>query len=250
MCSFMKRLNWLVHLALLLVFLSAGLYFLHYKIFDDPHHIFIYLLGDIAFVPIEVLFVTLIIHKLLEAREKRLLLKKMNMVIGTFFSEVGTALIKIISEFDGQTEMIGKKLVVTGDWTEKSFATAAKEIKSYDSSINLKMDNLENLKDFLSEKRGFMLGLLENQNLLEHETFTDLLWAVFHATEELALRNNINDLSPNDAAHIVGDIKRVYGLLISEWLAYMEHLRKDYPYIFSLAIRTNPFDPAAVPEID
>ena len=29
----------------------------------------------------------------------------------------------------------------------------------------------------------------------------------------------------------------------------MPHLRKNYPYLFSLALRTNPFDPLATPEI-
>lgn len=42
--------------------------------FSGPHHIFIYLVGDIAFVPIEVLLVTLIIHRLLETREKKAML--------------------------------------------------------------------------------------------------------------------------------------------------------------------------------
>lgn len=245
----MKRLNWQISLAFLLVLLSTILYFIHYKIFGDVHHIFIYLIGDIAFVPIEVLLVTLIIHRLLEAREKRILLKKMNMVIGTFFSEVGTTLLKMISEFDEQSETIRKTLVVTAEWTDKAFSATSKRIKGYDSTINLGKGNLESLKHFLKDKRGFLLGLLENQNLLEHETFTDLLWAVFHATDELVLRKDINNLSHNDAEHIVVDIKRAYSLLITEWLAYMEHLRQDYPFLFSLAMRTNPFDPSATPEI-
>ncbi len=47
------------------------------------------MVGDIAFVPIEVLMVTLIIHRLLTEREKRAMLKKMNMVIGAFFQRSG-----------------------------------------------------------------------------------------------------------------------------------------------------------------
>ena len=39
---------------LLLVLLSIFFYALHYVVFKDAHHIFIYLLGDIAFVFIEV----------------------------------------------------------------------------------------------------------------------------------------------------------------------------------------------------
>jgi hypothetical protein len=29
----------------------------------------------------------------------------------------------------------------------------------------------------------------------------------------------------------------------------MRHLSVDYPYLFSLAVRTNPFDPDAIPEV-
>lgn len=36
-------------------------------------------------------------------------------------------------------------------------------------------------------------------------------------------------------------------LLAGEWLAYMGHLRESYPYLFSLAARTNPFDRNASP---
>ncbi len=44
-------------------------------------------------------------------------------------------------------------------------------------------------------------------------------------------------------------MKRFYGLLTAEWLDYVRHLQENYPYLFSLAVRTNPFDPAATPEI-
>jgi hypothetical protein len=94
-----------------------------------------------------------------------------------------------------------------------------------------------------------LLGLLENPNLLEHESFTDLLWAVFHLTEELGCRTDLKNLPDTDYAHLSGDIKRVYILLISEWLAYMKHLKDTYPYLFSLSVRTNPFDPNASVEV-
>ncbi len=84
--------------------------------------------------------------------------------------------------------------------------------------------------------------------MLEHETFTDLLQAVFHLTEELTHRESVVGLSPPDCEHISGDMKRIYGLMVYEWLAYMEHLKDDYPYLFSLAMRTNPFDQDASAE--
>ena len=77
----MKLLNWQVVLGLILIALSAFVYFIHYLIFRDIHHVFIYLIGDIAFVFIEVLLVTLIIHRVLTIREKRTMLEKLNMII-------------------------------------------------------------------------------------------------------------------------------------------------------------------------
>ena len=118
----MKYLNWQVLLGLSLVALSAFFYLLHYAIFRDVHHIFIYMVGDIAFVPIEVLMVTLIIHRVLSEREKRLMLKKMNMVIGAFFSEVGTELLKLLYDFDTRADTLRKYLIIDREWTKKDFS--------------------------------------------------------------------------------------------------------------------------------
>jgi len=110
----MKRLNWQVLLGMSLLVLSALLYFLHYLIFRDPHHIFLYLTGDVAFVFVEVLLVTLIIHRVLEEREKKARLEKLNMVIGVFYSEVGMKLLEILSKWDPQIERIQQELVIEG----------------------------------------------------------------------------------------------------------------------------------------
>jgi len=236
-------------LGLSLVLLSALFYFIHYALFRDAHHIFIYLIGDVAFVFIEVLLVTLIIHQLLSYREKKSLLRKMNMVIGSFFSEVGTGLIKMFSDFDLHSDKIKENFIVEDDWTDQKFVSVSTAFNNYDHKIDCRKSDLNDLLGFLKGKRNFLVNLLQNPNLLEHESFTDLLWAVFHLTEELESRTNVKKLSDADCKHIAGDIKRAYVLLISEWLHYMKHLRSDYPYLFSLAMRTNPFDPDASPEV-
>lgn len=245
----MKKLSWQIILGITLVALSTALYFCHFFFFKDTHHIFIYLLGDIAFVPIEVLLVTLIIHQLLTIREKRSMLKKLNMVIGAFFSEVGTSLLEYLSKFNPPLNDIIEKLIISNKWTEKDFNTLIDQLKKLSFQIEIKAGNLYGLKTFLLKKREFLLGLLENPNLLEHESFTELLWAVTHLTEELTFRTNVDKLGEADANHLAGDIKRAYSILIIEWLRYLKHLKSDYPYLFSLAIRTNPFNPEASVEI-
>lgn len=245
----MKLINWQILLALILVALSTVLYVVHFAIFRDSHHIFIYMLGDIAFIPVEVLLVTLVIHQLLSRREKRAMLQKMNMVIGAFFTEVGTELLKSLSEFDSHVDTIRTRLVPTGNWSDQRFRDASGAIKSHKGAIECTREDLARLRSFLGEKGDFVLRLLENPNLLEHDAFTDLLWAVSHLAEELAYRKNLRELPDTDRAHLISDVERAYKLLIAEWLDYMKHLKDNYPYLYSLAVRTNPFDPEARPEV-
>lgn len=254
MVKIMKLTNnfdWRVKLGILLVLTSALLYTVHYLIFNDAHGVFFYIGIDIAFVPIEVLLVVLVVENAISSREKKLIMEKLNMVIGVFFSEVGTDLMKDIVDLDPDTVEIRDELLVNASWTSNDFKAATEKIKNFDYTLPIKNDNhesiefLQNTKEFLVEKRKFLLALLENPNLLEHETFTDLLWAVFHLMEELDKRDNIQNLPVNDYQHLNGDAVRVYSLMIQEWLQYMEHLEDNYPYLFSLAVRTNPFDPAS-----
>ena len=245
----MKRLSWQIILGLSLVVLSIIVYLLHFIIFRDAHHIFIYLIGDIAFVFIEVLLVTLIIHRLLGEKEKRARLEKLNMVIGTFFSEVGTRLLTYFSDFDPKLDKIRKELIVNNNWSEQEFFSVSKLLKNYDYGVEIQKVNLEHLRNFVMDKRDFLLRLLENPNLLEHESFTGLLRAVFHLTEELTHRKDLRQLPNSDREHLSGDIKRVYVSLVHQWLDYMKHLKYNYPYLFSLAMRTNPFDQNASPVV-
>jgi len=73
--------------------------------------------------------------------------------------------------------------------------------------------------------------------------------ALFHVEQELSSRKDVLQLKANDHAHVVLDIERVYKLLFYEWLNYMNHLRKAYPFLYSYSVRTNPFDPDADIEV-
>jgi hypothetical protein len=238
----MKRLSWEIRLGFLLVLLSIVLYLIHYAIFHDAYHIYFYLLVDIAFLPVEVLLVTLVLHRLLSNMERKARLEKLNMVIGVFFSEVGTKLLAYFSDFDPKLDEIRNELIVTNDWPEQGFATVSRRLRNYDYGVEIQRVDLEQLRGFLVGKRDFLLRLLENPTLLEHESFTSLLRAVFHLTEELKSRDDLGGLPGSDYQHLANDIKRAYSVLVNEWLDYMKHLKDNYPYLFSLAMRTNPFD--------
>jgi hypothetical protein len=239
-----RKLDWRVWMALGLMAASVIAYFVHYLIFRDAHHIFIYMIGDIAFLFISVLVVTLFIERVLARREKRILINKLNMVIGTFFSEVGLKLMQQFSVFVSNAGDLSRQLEIRPAWTGKDFQAAAGAARRFPYKIRVDVPALVDLRTFLAQKRTFLVRLLENPNLLEHERFTDLLWAVFHLAEELSFRGEkIEHLPAADYEHLGGDLKRAYSQIASEWISYAMHLKQNYPFLFSLAARINPFRP-------
>jgi hypothetical protein len=241
---------WKIFLGISLILTSVVLYFIHYLIFKDFHHIMIYFVGDIAFIPIEVLIVTLIIHKILSDIEKQAMLKKLNMVVGAFFSEVGNDLLKYFVDFDSSKTKLQDKMKINLDWTNSNFNEALNYVKTYDVNIVVDAKKLKDIKLFLISKREFLLRILENPNVLEHESFTNLLLAVFHFTEELEQRKNVESSSGKDLEHLSLDVKRVYKNLLIQWLDYMMYLSKEYPYLYSLGVRTNPYNSSSKIELE
>jgi hypothetical protein len=245
----MKFHHWKIQLGLALIGASVGLYGLNYLIFRDTNYMLRLFLAQLGFLPISVLLVTIILNQLLGLRAKTAKLAKLNMVIGAFFSEVGGPLLKTLTVYDQRLPDFQSRVAHISHWTGPDFAGFSQGLAENDFDLHLQEGDLGALRDFLLQKRDFLLRLLENPNLLEHDSFSSLLLAVFHITEELAQRTDLSHLSTADLKHLSGDAQRCYLLLIKEWLAYMAHLKNRYPYLFSLALRTNPFDPFATPEI-
>lgn len=244
----MRQKKWEIYLGIGLCVVSFILYFIKNLLFHDARAIFGEILSQIAFLPIYILLSTIVIDSLLSQREKGQRIKKLNMVIGAFFSETGLELLHSLAKFDSTSEET-TRLILQDDWAQK-----VEQVKKWLGQDGLKVNSraageLEALKRILLGQRDFLLRMLENPNLLEHESFTELLWAVFHLSEELASRTDLNQLSEADYHHFSGDIKRAYRLLILEWLTYMIHLEEDYPYLFSFSVRTNPFDSEARAEV-
>jgi plasmid maintenance system killer protein len=237
-----KPLKWEVKLGIGLVTLSVIIYTIKYLVLGNLENTLLYIFNSLGFLMINVLFVTLVINSLLAMRSRRDKLEKLNMVIGTFFSEIGTQLLTVLSDVDPHLDKIRGELVITGKWDETNFGKVRTRLNNFEYSVDISRVNLVELQEFLASKRDFMIRLLENPVLLEHQSFTELLMAVFHLTEELNSRQDLNNLPESDYEHLAGDIKRVYGLLVSQWLNYMQYVKNNYPYLFSLAMRTNPFD--------
>lgn len=238
--------RWKLLVALGLVTVTLFLMTVHYLAFHDLHHLAIFFVGDLVFIPVEVLCVTLIIDQLLESREKQQRMEKLNMVIGIFFSRVGTPLLARLSKADPCTLPLQNELVVRpADWTADRFRDARASLDGWKCKVDPAEVDRESLRTLLDGNEDFLLRIIENPTVFEHETFTELILAVTHLTEELKARDDLSHLPPADIAHLEGDMERVYSRLVPEWLKYMEYLKDHYPYLFSLAMRKNPFDAKA-----
>lgn len=232
-----------------LLMISSIVYFMHYLLYHRLDDIFSSSLINLAVTPIEILVLTYIINRLLNQHEKQNKLEKLNMVIGTFYSEVGTDLLKLFSSIDQNLSRLQAALIVTQDWSDKDFKKVRAMARTHPYQLRMGDIVLPELSAYLLRKRDFMLRMLENPNLLEHETFTDLLKSVFHLTEELSHRRDLRQVHSLDLNHLTIDLKRAYTFLLAEWIEYMKYLKKNYPYLFSFAMRTNPFDLSAHIEI-
>ena len=187
---------------------------------------------------------------MLNRRERKVRLEKLNMVMNLFFSEIGNRLLRYFVELDPQAASLRKDLVVTNDWSAADFLTVSQLLNSHKYNIDIEKVPQEELNTFFDDKVNLLLRLLENPALLERESFTETIRAVFHFRDELLLRQDISQLPESDKKHLAGDIKRAYRLLALQWLDYMRYLKDNYPYLFSLAMRINPFDLNASPVVN
>ncbi|MCX5899327.1 MAG: potassium channel family protein [Proteobacteria bacterium] len=181
-------------------------------------------------------------ENMLKKHEKQQRMERLNVAIGLFFSELGTGLLALFARHDVQLDRIEQNLIIGNSWTAADFSAVQLRLQDYDYMVDINSLELEELKHYFDAKHTLLLRLMENPNLSEHESFTDMLMAVFHLRQELHARATLTGLPASDVEHLAYDIKRAYGMLVKQWLYYMWHLKESYPFLFSLAVRTNPFD--------
>lgn len=220
---------------------SILFYWLQITIFHRPDQSGFYFFQDLAFLPLQVLFVTLILDGIMKAREKRERLDEINIVVSAFFSELGSEAIRRMNPFITNPEGILDRLQISGAYAPGDFKGTADAVMRYPFHADSRAGNLMETSDFLYGKKDLILGMFQNPNLLENNRFTSMLWAVYHVMDEFKNRDGFSSLPGTDLDHLSVDIERAYRLLVVEWIFYMKHLNEKYPYLFSLALRKSPF---------
>jgi len=175
----MQRIKWSLLLALGLLTTSMVIYTLHYLIFGDLEFITRGGFASLAFVPIQGLVVTLIIAELMVIMSRGARMQKMNMVIGVFFSELGTELLRTLYIGDPEAMTLRETFESAGDLNAREVVSLLKRIDSYPFRVNIDRAALGDLRRMLTARRDFMVRLLENPSLLENENLCSDLVAKY-----------------------------------------------------------------------
>lgn len=238
--------NWKIRFGIIFIIASIIIYGSFILLgYGDSHEVIHYIWLHLGFIPLDLLLLSLVVEEILAKKEKENLQEKLDMIVGTFFAEMGNSLISKIS-FINENKIPSLKAIKS--WDLKDFDKALKYLKENSPEISTNLSDeeqlafLTDLKDFLHNERRFLINLINNSNLLEKEEFSSLILSIFHISEELEYRDDLTKVSEADFNHLVGDLDRIYSNLVYEWIRYLRHLRKYYPYMISIAIRTNPFD--------
>ncbi|CEN84891.1 hypothetical protein GOD95_02960 [Paeniclostridium sordellii] len=228
----MKKIRYYFVISFILIALSAVMFLIHYLVFGQALNTAYYSLMNLCFIPINSLVVTIILEKLIDYRAKKDRIEKINMLVGIFFTEVGGKLMHLIIDSDKDA-----KNYITNF---EDLNNIKKCLNEYDYKVDMNNIDLCSIKNILLENNNLFVTLISNENVFQHQIFTDLLMSVVHLRDEIIFMEKDDSLELN-INHLENDVIRVYKNISIQWISYLEYLNKSYPFLYNNAIRVNPF---------
>ncbi len=141
-----KDRRFLLVVGVVLVAMSVVLYAGNILVFHRNEDTFYYMWIDLAFIPLEVLIVGVIVERIISRREKGAIAQKLNMVIGAFFSELGTPLLaKLLPTMLGAAE-IREHMHLKAAWKKSDFSGASHYARELKCEIDLSQVDLYELR--------------------------------------------------------------------------------------------------------
>lgn len=232
-----------VTLGITLVLISIAIYSLKAVFVGDMEGTRKFLFNALGMMPLNILLMTFVFSKLIALHNKQSRLKKQEMLVNAFFGEFGNNLLKLIAQLDTNRGELTVCAGTAAHW-DGDIETIKTTFENHTPKLKVLPEDFKSVMEALGSKHTFILTLLEHPALVQHERFPNLVWAMFHLEDELRHRESFENLPASDISHLTGDIERVYTNLITQWVDYMVYLKENYPYLYSLAIRTGPFSTA------
>lgn len=228
----MKKIRHYSLISFVLISLSVIMFTIHYIVFGQALNTAYYSLMNLCFIPINSLVVTIILEKLIDYRSKKERIEKLNMLIGIFFTEIGGKLMHYIILSDKNTNDC--------NFNFEDLEYIKTILANHDYNINIDEIDLNSIKSLLVENNNLLINLISNENLLQNQTFTDLIMSIIHLRDEILFfeSDKLEEVNKN---HLENDILRVYKNITIQWVLYLEYLKKFYPFLYNNAIRVNPF---------
>ena len=91
---------------------------------------------------------------MLSRRERAVRLQKLHMVTGAFFSDVGTELLELLTEYDPHLDRVRGFLLVETDWTQQEFLRVHKTLKDYDFEVLIVDTNSKDRTREIASSKG------------------------------------------------------------------------------------------------
>lgn len=228
-------------LILLLLCASALLYAIHYLIFRDLHHLAIFGLHELAFVPLEVILVTLGLDQLVEKTHREEARSKVSIIETLYFNESGGTMLRYLTSFDPDAARLRELLQVTEDWRSSDFRQAIRQLKSYPFLLDLDRIDFFGLHYHLSQRHEYYRSMLENPALTQSEAFTEMIMKIYLLWEELDGRTNLYQLPEKDRNYLAELLHEIYRELTEYWLDNVYNHSIHNRFRLHRAVESNPF---------
>ncbi len=228
-------------LIVVLVICSLITYALHYLIFRDFHHIAIFFVHDLAFLPLEVILVSLGLDRLIESTHENEVKSKMSIIETLFFNESGSHILRYLIRFDPNAERLSAMLDLNMEWRSSQYAAAERQLKLYPFELDTEKLDFYGIHYHLNERMDFYRNILENPAMTQSNQFTEMVMNIYLLGEELEDRTDLYDLSAEDRRFLGDLVRQIYRELTEYWLdnAYNHSLHNKHR--LHRLVATNPF---------
>ena len=123
--------KWKIKFSIIMVIAIIVIYGSNILILKDPEHVISYIWTHFGFIPVDILIVAFLLDEIISKKEKETMMEKLDMIMSTFFSEIGNDLIGQLSSVN-QHKADTQYLESIKTWSDKDYENKLKEIKNID----------------------------------------------------------------------------------------------------------------------